>query len=384
MHLKKRLLPIQLNTKTRFERFNFMKKITAIFFGLLLLFAGTKAVNSYEYPVPELGNCRDRQECHLYCEVPNNKPACWAYNVYAVGTDVLGDESPETKVAALGITFPITELGNCANVAACKTFCVDLQNQAVCREFAVKHGLANKEKIIDKAKLELGCTTTEECRQLCELETNRSLCRTFAKKYHLKGAVKNLLVESAKNELGCTNHAECRLLCEKPENREKCVNLARRLGRGDTRKEELILKAKESLGCTSFEDCKSFCQNPENAEKCRNFGAAVRQHVEDKVKNELKEKLGCTTAEECRKVCETNPERCPNFPKLGGSPNPLMPNLKQKLDNRGPGSLNSGPKNLNTNRQQPGIQFPKPFVSTDNNPSTKDAQEAGESGNPEE
>jgi hypothetical protein len=82
-------------------------------------------------------------------------------------------------------------------------------------------------------------------------------------------------------------------------------------------------------------------------------------------------------------MCEANPERCPNFPKQGGSPNPEFRNLKQRLDNRGPGSLNSGPQKMDSRKLQPGNQFPKPFTPADNELPTTNTQETGESGNTE-
>jgi len=81
-----------------------IRTLFVIFTLLTLIFWGKQRVSAYEFPIVELGNCRDVRECHLYCEIPSHKAACWSYSVYET-VSVLGDESPETKVSALGITF---------------------------------------------------------------------------------------------------------------------------------------------------------------------------------------------------------------------------------------------------------------------------------------
>ena len=284
--------------------------------GLLLLSfhfvsSGSKA---YEFPIHELGNCRDGRECHLYCEIPDNKAACWSYSVYGYKGDVLAEasESAEAKVATFGITFPVTELGNCATVAACKAFCTITQNQLACQTFAKNHNQQIKDRIAAKAKEELGCGSAAECKTFCEQETNRDVCEAFAKKYHLRGEVKNKLIDLAKTELGCTTQDQCRSLCAQPENRDKCQTFAQNhnLNNDNQRREELVTEAKQLLGCTSFDDCKAFCQNPANRDKCRNFGTTVSQRL-----NTTNPVGNCTTVEECRKVCQEHPDKCPTFPR---------------------------------------------------------------------
>lgn len=304
-----------------------MKRLSFIFVVIIGLLSLTRLVRAYEYPIPELGNCRDQKECHLYCEIPKNHAACWSYSVYGV-QQVLGDETPEAAAANLGLTFPIAELGNCTTVSACKAYCTITQNQAACRAYGQAHGLTQKERLVERATEELGCTTKEECTTFCQEETNRDACEAFARRYHLKIAVKNRLVEAAKTELGCTTAQECRALCSLPENQSKCAAFAQRMGVVNSKREELVERAKEQLGCTSFESCRAFCQEGVNQEKCRNFGAAVGQGV----KNTLQQNLGCTTAEECKAVCEASPEKCPNYPQKLQKIEKTRQYLQQKLN----------------------------------------------------
>src|SRR3989339_1560043 len=67
--------------------------------------------------------------------------------------------------AKYGITFPVSELGSCADYSSCRTFCEDPLNQNACINFAKKKGFyrepevagSKKEQIIGIAKKELGC-----------------------------------------------------------------------------------------------------------------------------------------------------------------------------------------------------------------------------------
>lgn len=324
--------------KTLFD----MQKFVQVIFGILIFLTGlflVKSVEAYTYPIYELGNCRDFRECHLYCEIPVNKAACWSYSVYGV-KDVLGDETAETKVAELGVTFPIAQLGNCTTLAACKNFCNISTNQTTCAAFAQSHGLANKESVVTKAQTELGCATKEDCKEFCAKEENRDACTSFAKKYHLKTVAVNPTLEAAKTELGCATIDACRAFCAKEENRTKCSEFGKKNGKGGARKEELVGRAKQELGCTSFEDCRAFCQDKTNADKCRNFGSSIR--------TKPLEQTGvvgdCKTAAECKKACTDHPEKCPTFPKLNNSSGSGSLNSGRGSLNSGPGSLNSGRK----------------------------------------
>lgn len=251
-----------------------MKKLLPFVFALFGFIVGalffSLQVQAVEYPISELGNCRNQRECHFYCEVPANKAACWSYKVYINAPTVLGDESPETKLAQLGITFPVPELGNCANVSACKAYCSNSANATVCRQFSQSHRQTLNEQLVVRAQEELGCTTQEECKSLCSLEENRSRCTQFAARWKIRNTVQN----------------------------------------------RLVTQAQSILGCASAQECKTFCLQDENKQKCADFATQMGLQVKQK----LMEKVGCTTAEECRKLCEENPNRCPGYPNSKNRP----------------------------------------------------------------
>jgi hypothetical protein len=292
-----------------------MKKIlvaTLLFFGLLI---ATRQVLATQFPVYELGNCRDYQECHLYCEIPQNQATCWSYKVYKMPGQVLADESPETQVAALGITFPVVELGNCANIAACKVFCADVANKDVCEAFAKKYKLANKESLVEKAKTELGCDSKDACKAFCENATNKDACEAFAKRYHLKGFGTNPTLERAKTVLGCASIDQCKAFCTKTENQAKCAAFAHDAGVKNPKVEALLQTAKEQLGCSTLAECSKLCQDPANHDKCQK----VLSGVTEKLKATLPTG-SCGSSDECRKACADHPDKCPGFPNPHVSP----------------------------------------------------------------
>lgn len=291
-----------------------MKKILLLMLGLSIisLLLVVRQSNAYEFPIQELANCRNTRECHLYCEIPQNRATCWSYSIYGNKSEVLGDETPEASLSEIGVTFPIAELGNCTDTKTCKAYCGLPANKTACSEFATRFQKPHLARLVEKAKEELGCTTAQECRAFCTEETNKEACIAFARKYHLGGLIKDRLVEAIQQELGCTDRESCKKMCQLPENKDRCQAIAKRVNPDRiTPRERLVEAAKEKLGCTSFTDCRTLCQNKDNAELCRNFGAAVTERI----KNEIKTKGNCKTTEECRLLCEQNPALCPQFPK---------------------------------------------------------------------
>ncbi len=259
-----------------------MKKnfqIIAAFFVCAFFLLALRLVHAQvlRYPIAELDNCRDAKECSLYCDIPQNRASCWSYGKYKL-VNVLGESTvDENKVAKEhGITFPIVQLGNCTNVASCKTFCEKSENHQTCMDFARSKGLGQYKQ-------------------------------------------QNDLLQKAKQELGCDSIESCKALCENPVNREKCMKLADQNQPPElkAKKEEFIQKAKEVLGCDSYASCKSFCENPDNREKCMKF---ADQHMPPEMKQQMHEGSQtnetpppCNSEESCRKYCQENPSECPGY-----------------------------------------------------------------------
>ncbi len=301
--------------------------------------------SSLNYPVKELGYCRDAKECYLFCEIPENKATCWSYGKYKLYSQVLGeeDDAMEAEAKARGITFPIAELGGCASIAVCREYCGKQENYNACSEFAKKKGFsreespqeqAKKAEMMQNAKTELGCTSTESCRSVCESQPER--CAQFAKKYGLakeesgeQMEKRRKFVETAKSELGCTSEETCRNFCESKENREKCVQFAKKQGFSQSGGEGEN-KDRKKMPCDSDETCKKYCQ--ENPSECPGFNQQKQQGGGGQG-GAYTSPSGCRTEEECRKWCLDNPDKCPGYKQSG--------DYQQDVMNRQSGSSGS-------------------------------------------
>lgn len=238
-----KILNFKLKTLNFLSLFAFVLLVVIFHFKVSSLnLSSVSAQSLLQYPIPELGLCRDAKECFLYCEIPENKPACWSYGKFTLGRSVLGvtsDEQTHQEEMAkkYGITFPIAELGNCASVTQCRAYCENTAHHEACMNFAKTHGFYNeneenssstqarKQELLQYAKSELGCDSYESCRAYCE--TNHERCRAFAEQHGFaqkenRGNERGRqLLEKAKSELGCYPIEACRKFCE--ENKERCM-----------------------------------------------------------------------------------------------------------------------------------------------------------------
>jgi hypothetical protein len=155
---------------------------------------------------------------------------------------VFAQETPEQAARKHGVTFPIVELGNCADFSSCRSYCDDPVHNEACVAFAKKKGFykenalsQKQEELLNKAKSELGCTTPDACRELCHRQENFDKCSQFAQKNGLEGGHQNdpgkrEIIQKAKEILGCDSEVSCRTVCEQEANRDKCSQFAKTAG----------------------------------------------------------------------------------------------------------------------------------------------------------
>lgn len=324
-----------------------MKKIFYSLIVLLLLSLASVAGNvaaqtRLQYPIPELGYCRDAKECSLYCEIPQNKAACWSYGKYKLGTDVLGvttmseeeKEMMRQKAKQYGITFPIADLGGCAGPQECRDFCEQPANQSPCMDFAKKKGFQKemgrargidadkRDELIQKARVELGCTSMESCSRVCESDHSR--CETFARKHGVyqeppessgrySAEEKRELMQKAQSELGCTSMESCKSTCEK--NPQQCMAFAKKHGFDKTPSPNYGTQRFGNGGCDSEESCKKYCQ--EHPDECPGFQgysrAAEGGSIQQQHQGSYTGPSGCRTEAECKSWCNDHPDKCPGF-----------------------------------------------------------------------
>ncbi len=92
-------------------------------------------------------------------------------------TSVVNAQTAPAGFQKYGITFPISDLGNCTDVASCRSFCDDPVNRLTCINFAKSKGFyqdrsQNQQSVLENAKKELGCDSIDSCKTFCQKYEN--------------------------------------------------------------------------------------------------------------------------------------------------------------------------------------------------------------------
>jgi hypothetical protein len=251
------------------------------------------------FPVAQLGNCRDRKECFYYCEIPSHQNACLTYGNLLRGKNVLGTTT--TTVPPVGplskITYPVSELGNCASYADCRAYCNLEQNHSACLAFEqtqTNRSTGNIQQIIQAAKTILGCDYATTCHTFCNIPENQQKCTNFFTSFYKQNnpAPSTKSASSPPSTLGlsvmigdlmsvdCTlsiNAAKCRNagtvcgnFCQKNPGLCKSGSLpvpshsptpTRRPSQTGANSSAILDKLKKATGCTSPQDCSTYCQS---------------------------------------------------------------------------------------------------------------------------
>lgn len=248
---------------------------------------------------------------------------------------------PEVRAKIYGVNFPIAELGNCGDYAACRTFCEDPVNATTCLGFGKAKGFyqddpidTKRDEILKRAQDQFGCDSYDSCLNFCSVPVNFDKCSSFAKANNLIGGHvddprSSGVLEKAKAVLGCSSPEACMSFCDQPANRGKCSQFAQEAG----------LRGGEHQvgpgGCSSEASCQAFCSTPTSFSICAGFTQAAG--------GQFKGPGGCDSEGSCRDYCSKNPSACGSFggPGPGGSPGPgggPFPGYHpQEMCNRSPG-----------------------------------------------
>ncbi len=221
-------------------------------------------------------------------------------------------EAPSVK--DYNITFPISELGNCADVTSCKIYCDDSTHQDACIAYAKLKGFykdkTTDSSILAAAKEELGCTSADACRVYCQDEAHFDACSLFAKEHNLRGGIavdpgQNTTLEKAKTILGCSSVESCKEFCSDEANQQKCSDFAKQVGLHGG-----ITKVGPG-GCVSASTCNTYCADPTHFSDCQDF---ARNNASGSAT--FTGPGGCNSESSCRAFCESNPTVCQQFGKV--------------------------------------------------------------------
>ncbi|MBX4211394.1 MAG: hypothetical protein KW806_01170 [Candidatus Yanofskybacteria bacterium] len=140
------------------------------------------------------------------------------------------------------VTFPVSELGDCANKEACRQYCNQPSHMEACTTFAQTHKLITSEKAAQAKKLirllQQGgpgdCKSVETCKTYCEDSSHSQECLAFAQKNNLKPAAEiekaKKITEALKEDRpgNCTDFDTCQVYCESATHTEECLAFAQK------------------------------------------------------------------------------------------------------------------------------------------------------------
>jgi len=243
------------------------------------------------------------------------------------------------------ITFPIPELGDCKNKEACRIYCDEAENLDACLDFAEEHGLISDKEAEHARRGPVngpgGCDSENTCHAYCEEESHFNECISFGVREGYMTQEEAELARKFHNQAGpggCRGDEECRTYCEDAAHIEECINFAEENGfmtRDDAARAREHIERSEHLrdiggpgGCEGEEECRTYCEAPGHIEECLEFGiregfitsqeaARIRHQIKQGGKIDFDEEGpgGCVGHEACFAYCEdpANGEACLRF-----------------------------------------------------------------------
>lgn len=317
------------------------------------------------------GGCTGKDSCQSYCDDINHIDECVAY---AEKTGILSEQDlQEAKqiqsAIARGVKPPA-----CKNKKECDVYCDDPNNMKVCVAFGEEAGFLKGQDLedakkmitaIDKGAIPPPCKGREACEAYCSQPDNMETCMTFAQ---AAGFMTPKEAEESQKMLSaikkgvkppdCKGKESCDIYCSQEEHFEECVNFGVAAGFMSEKDAEMARKTggKGPGGCRGKEECEAFCNKQENQETCFNFGKEnglispeQLKEMEEGNKNFSGSRPsagpgGCKSPEECGAYCRQNPEECKNFGQQGEQ-NRMSPNSEKPSPNNfsGDGDNFGGP-----------------------------------------
>ena len=248
------------------------------------------------------------------------------------------------------ITFPVAELGGCADQASCKVYCDDATHQQACRQFAVDHGFVSKEnashseqiqqKIKDAGGGPGGCADENACRSYCQDPAHVDECVAFGEAHglidqkNLRQIKRSGLVSGPG---GCQGSDACRAYCADASHAEECLSFAEKnnlISSAEAARAKKFIAVSQSGGpggCTGTQ-CRDHCADPSHHDECFAFAKknglitrdqANQSEAVQKIQQTVRESGGpggCKDDNTCRDYC-TDPshvEECVAFASAHG------------------------------------------------------------------
>ncbi len=246
-------------------------------------------------------------------------------------------------VKAEGISFPVSELGNCSDKESCRAYCDETANMDACIKFAEDRGLMNKSEAEQGRNFHAriisgegpgGCQGLKECRAYCGDTANLEICLAFAKEQGIKDdnvkegeKILKFLKAGGAMPGGCASKESCREYCGEFSHAEECADFAEKAGITRPRVNSKFLEIAKNGGpggCKNKDACETYCADPVHRTECLDFASRAGILGEMEVENIRNSGItgpgGCASEVSCRMYCD-NPvhrEECFKFAEEHG------------------------------------------------------------------
>ncbi len=295
---------------------------------------GTAA--NIQYPIKELGDCKDKATCQTFCDKQGNTEKCLNF---AEKNNLMSQE--EVQMAK-----KFTEVGSgpggCKSKDGCETYCNDISNIDECVSFAEKNNMMSAKELNEAKKVRdaikkgvkpPACGNKKACDSYCGAPEHMEECTAFAEAagfmspQELQDSKKVLeAIKKGVKPPACRGKEECDSYCQQDSNIEECIAFSEAAGFMSSKDVEMMRKTKGKGpgGCKGKEECDTFCQKEENIPTCMAFGEENGLISKDEAammrKTGGKGPDGCKSKEECDTFCNTpeNQETCFQFGKENG------------------------------------------------------------------
>jgi hypothetical protein len=252
------------------------------------------------------------------------------------------------------ISYPVVELGSCADKESCKVYCDKTNNIDACLSFAEKNNLMSSEELANAKKFKDtgmtgpgGCKGKDKCDTYCSDPANIDECITFAEKNGLMSGEK--LDEAKKVQAAiakgikppaCGGKEACDTYCSSSEHMEECMNFSIEAGIMDPQKQEeskkVLAAIKQGIkppACKGKDACDEYCGDSAHQQECMTFALAAGM-VSDDQKEQMQKTLDAFKQGIKPPACKPNP---PSESGQSGQPGQTQPVQANKSSQFGQG-----------------------------------------------
>ena len=267
-----------------YSRFNIQNSKFFLFLLVLLFLPGfilAQGLDNIQYPIEELGNCQNREDCKSYCDKIANLESCFNFSKEH---NLLSQCDSDNVRRFLNSLKEGAQLLPCETKAECLDFCSRHENLDQCLSFSRNTGIISSDQaLLIKRTAGLGpgqCKSKEECKSYCSEENNVDECLAFASEHGFMSQaqvaeairIRDITLKGGPGE--CIGLKQCRDYCSVSDNFQECINFGKDAGIISSEKAEEIkdfIKQESPGGCKTRQECNEFCQNSENIMQCLKF-----------------------------------------------------------------------------------------------------------------